>query len=440
MFHLAHHDPLTDLPNRLLLSDRLDHAIERARRDNYRVAVLFLDLDRFKYINDTLGHGVGDAVLREVSKQLVGTMRAEDTVARLGGDEFMIVIDNLKHSEEAGFIAQKALDALTDEMHIDNLQFYLTGSIGISIFPDDGNSVDELIKNADTAMYRAKEHGRNSYHYYTSELTVNALEHFALENSLRVALDRNEFELHYQPQRQLGTSRLIGMEALLRWRHPEQGLIGPDRFIPIAEDAGLMVDIGNWVLHTACKQAREWTDAGASLTKMAVNLSEQQITRGDLADCVAHALRESGLGPDRLELEITETCIMHQPERAIEMLDRVRNMGVTLAIDDFGTGHSSLSQLKRLPSHLLKIDQSFVRDMPNDSNDEAIARAIVAMGHALGLRVIAEGIENRQQAEALLDAGCDVGQGFLLGHPVPAYEAYQLLAGGHPQHESGATA
>ena len=427
MYHLAHHDPLTDLPNRLLLGDRLRHAIERARRDDYHVAVLFLDLDRFKNINDTLGHSVGDAVLRQVGGRLERQMRVEDTVARLGGDEFMVVIDHLKHPEEAGFIAQKALDVLTEKMRVDELEFFLTGSIGISLYPDDGNSVDDLIKNADTAMYRAKEHGRNRYHYYTRELTVEALEHFALENSLRLALERDELELHYQPQRELSSGRLIGVEALMRWRHPERGLIGPDRIIPVAEDAGLMVSMGSWLLRTACHQARDWMDAGLPPMKMAVNLSGKQITRDDLPEIVAGALENGGLAPEHLELEITESFVMHQPEHAIGTLERLRAMGVTLAIDDFGTGHSSLSHLKRIPAHVLKIDRSFVRDMPTDPNDEAIARAIVAVGHALGLKVIAEGIENSQQAEVLRDAGCDAGQGYLFGYPAPAHEAYALL-------------
>lgn len=428
MFHLAHHDPLTDLPNRLLLGDRLGHAIERARRDGHRLGVLFLDLDRFKYINDTLGHGVGDEVLRQVGDRLVTHMRAEDTVARLGGDEFMVVIDRLKHPEEAAVVAQKALQALSEEMRVDDHAFFLTGSIGISMYPDDGNSVGDLIKNADTAMYRAKERGRNHYHYYTSELTADALEHFALENNLRLALDRDEFELHYQPQRELSSGRLIGVEALLRWRHPEYGLIRPDRFISVAEDAGLMVSIGTWVLRTACRQAREWADAGLSPIKMAVNLSGKQITRDDLPEVIAEALESGGLAPEHLELEIAESFVMHRLEHAIGTLDRVRSMGVSLAIDDFGTGYSSLSHLKRLPIHVLKIDRSFVRDMPSDPNDEAIARAIIAMGHALDLRVIAEGIENSQQAAVLRDAGCDAAQGYHFGHPAPVHEAYALLA------------
>ncbi len=439
MYHLAHHDPLTDLPNRLLLGDRLAHAIERARRDHHRVAVLFLDLDRFKIINDTLGHGVGDAILRHVGVRLQRHMRAEDTVARLGGDEFMVVIDHLKHPEEAGFIAQKVIEALTEEMRVDDLKFYLTGSIGISLFPDDGESTDELIKNADTAMYRAKERGRNQYHYYTSELTADAMEHFALTNNLRLALERDEFELYYQPQRELSSRRLIGVEALLRWHHPEHGLIRPDRFIPVAEDAGLMVPIGTWVLETACRQARQWADAGLPPFKMAINLSGKQLTRDDLPEIIGQALRDSDLTPGHLELEITETFVMHQPEHTIGVLDRLRGMGVSLAIDDFGTGHSSLSQLKRLPSHCLKIDRSFVRDLPTDPNDEAIARAIVAMGHALGLGIIAEGIENSQQAEVLRQAGCDVGQGYHFGYPVPANEMYALLAAELRQLSAGET-
>jgi len=411
----------------LLLGDRLGHAIERARRDDHRVAVLFLDLDRFKNINDTVGHGVGDAVLRQVGDRLERHVRVEDTVARLGGDEFMVVIDHLKHPEEAGFIAQKVLDVLTEKMRVDELEYFLTGSIGISLYPDDGNSVDDLIKNADTAMYRAKERGRNHYHYYTSELTDEALEHFALESSLRLALERDELELHYQPQRELSSGRLIGVEALLRWHHPERGLIGPDRIIPVAEDAGLMVSMGSWLLRTACHQARDWMDAGLPPMKMAVNLSGKQITRDDLPEIVAGALEYGGLAPEHLELEITESFVMHQPELAIGTLDRLRAMGVTLAIDDFGTGHSSLSHLKRIPAQVLKIDRSFVRDMPTDPNDEAIARAIVAVGHALGLKVIAEGIENSQQAEVLRDAGCDAGQGYLFGYPAPADDAYALL-------------
>lgn len=323
---------------------------------------------------------------------------------------------------------QARIHHLAHHVPLTDLPNRMLQSERISLFPDNGSSVDELIKNADTALYRAKERGPNGFHYYTSSLTADALEHFALENNRRLTLERDEFELHYQPQRELASGRVVGVEALLRWYHPEHGIIPPDRFIPLAEDAGLMVSIRTWVLRTACLQARQWADAGLSGLKMAVNLSGRQIIRDDLPEVVAAALQETGLEPDRLELEITESFVMHQPDRAIATLARLRDMGLGLAIDDFGTGHSFLSHLKRIPSQVLKIDRSFVRDLPADPNDEVLARAIVAMDHALSLKVIAEGIANPDQAESLHDAGCDAGQGYLFGRPLPAREAYALLA------------
>ncbi|WP_260291770.1 EAL domain-containing protein [Sedimenticola hydrogenitrophicus] len=428
IYHLAHHDPLTDLPNRMMLNDRLAHAMERAQREAHRIAVLFLDLDRFKNINDTLGHGVGDEVLRKVAERLAQSVRAQDTVARLGGDEFMVIMEGVHHLQEVSLVAQKLLEVLAREIVIEKRRFFLSASIGISLYPDDGNSVDELIKNADTAMYRAKEHGRNGFHFYTSEMTATAIEHYALENSLRQGLERQEFELHYQPQCDLLSGRITGLEALLRWTHPDWGTVGPDRFIPIAEDAGLILPLGEWVLRTACRQARTWLDAGLLDGRVAVNLSGQQITRGDLEQVVTRVLAETGLPADHLELEVTEGFIMHQPEQTVRMLDNLRAMGVSLAIDDFGTGHSSLSYLKRLPIHLLKIDRSFVRDLAVDPNDEAIARAIIAMGQALGLRVIAEGVEEQRQADILTEAGCDQVQGYFYARPVPAEQIPALLA------------
>ncbi|HEY0719981.1 MAG TPA: EAL domain-containing protein [Gammaproteobacteria bacterium] len=429
--HLAHHDPLTNLPNRLLLTDRLEHAIARARRSGESVAVLFLDLDRFKNINDTLGHPVGDDLLMKVAERLREVLRETqhegDTVARLGGDEFVVLLEGVDAQEEIEDVANRILDHIGTPFTVQGQELYIGASIGISLFPGDGEEVATLIRNADTAMYRAKEQGRDTFRFYTAELTSEALSRMSLEASLRYALIRNELQLHYQPQYDFTSGELVGAEALLRWHNPEHGRVSPDRFIPLAEDIGLIVPLGEWVLATACTTARQWLDQGLSLQTISVNLSGIQLQRDDIVEKVELILRATRLPPHMLELEITETVLMRQPEQAQALMDRLRALGVGLAVDDFGTGYSSLSYLKRFPITNLKIDKSFVRDIPHDANDTAITQAVIALGHSLQLKVTAEGVESEQQAQLLRTLGCDKAQGYLYGRPVPA-EEFRTLA------------
>lgn len=429
--HLAHHDPLTGLPNRTLLSDRLEHAVARARRTGESVAVLFLDLDRFKNVNDTLGHPVGDDLLMKVAGRLREVLyeaqREGDTIARLGGDEFVILLEGSDSQEAVEDVANKILDTISMPFTAQGQELYIGASIGISLFPDDGEDVATLIKNADAAMYRAKEQGRHTFRFYTAELTSEAISRMALEASLRYALARDELQLHYQPQYDCASGELVGAEALLRWRSPEHGMVPPDRFIPLAEDIGLIVPLGEWVLATACGTARQWLDQGLVLQTISVNLSGLQLQRDDIVEKVELILHATGLPAHMLELEITETVLMKQPEQAQLTMDRLRALGVGLAVDDFGTGYSSLSYLKRFPITNLKIDKSFVLDIPLDANDTAITQAVIALGHSLQLKVTAEGVENEQQACLLLDLGCDKAQGYLFGRPMPAAE-FAVLA------------
>ncbi|WP_428603731.1 PAS domain S-box protein [Sedimenticola sp.] len=424
--YLAHHDPLTELPNRLLFTARLDHALERARRDGSYIAVLFIDLDLFKNINDSLGHPVGDTLLQQVARRIKQQLRDEDTVARLGGDEFTVLLEQLANPQKAGNIADKLTQCFVTPFEIESRSLHVTASIGISIFPSDGDNTATLLRNADTAMYQAKAMGRNGFQYYVEEMTSSAVKRVLLENSLRQALNLNQFVIYYQPKLSLVDDSLIGSEALVRWVHPEMGLMPPDSFIPLAEDTGLIVSIGAWVLNTACCQIKQWQDAGLETGTVAVNLSVQQLQRGDLIKTVKQALAHSGIAAEFLELEITESFIMDEAEKAIEVLSELRTLGVTLSIDDFGTGYSSLSYLKQLPINNLKIDKSFVRDIPQDPNDEAIARAIIALAANLQLDVIAEGIETKEQLAFLRREGCGLGQGYLFSPPIPAddFEAY----------------
>ncbi|MBI1907429.1 MAG: EAL domain-containing protein [Rhodocyclales bacterium] len=418
--HLAHHDSLTGLPNRLLFTARVEHALKRAQRDGQSVALLFVDLDHFKNINDSLGHPVGDLLLMQAAERLLGVVRDGDTVARLGGDEFTLLLEGLRDERGATHIAAKIVEAFNDPFIVDGHVLHVGVSIGISVSPADGEDFPILLRNADAAMYHAKARGRNGYQFYTAELTASAQERMSLENSLRQALRLDQFEVYYQPQLDLASGQVIGAEALLRWNHPEMGLVGPDRFIPVAEDTGLIIPIGAWILQSACRQLRQWQRDGLPLKRVSVNLSGQQLRRGDLVATVRQALAESGLAAQSLELEITEGFIMQQAEKAIEVLDQLRALGVTLSIDDFGTGYSSLAYLKRLPIDTLKIDKSFVRDIPHDVNDEAIARAVIALATSLQLGVIAEGIETAEQRTFLLNQGCRQGQGYLFSPPVPA--------------------
>jgi len=417
--NLAQYDQLTGLPNRMLFNDRLEHACSRSERTGVRTGLMFIDLDRFKNVNDTLGHQAGDYLLQEVAKRLTDTVRAQDTVARLGGDEFTVILEDLAHPEDAGIVAEKLLQALAKTVDIDGQAVVTGGSIGIGIFPDDGDDTESLVKHADMAMYQAKQQGRNRYKFYTIELAEYAETRFHIENRLRHALDNHELELYYQPQVDVTSGELIGAEALLRWNDPEKGLVMPDKFIDLAEETGLIEPIGAWVLEAACLQARAWQEDGHPPLRMTVNVSGYQITHSAIVETVENALKATGLDPQYLELEITESFVMEHTEKVISTLNQLRGLGVSLAIDDFGTGYSSLSYLKRLSIDRLKIDRSFVMDIPDDKDDEAIVATIIAMSKNLGLYVIAEGVEKQEQIDFLREHGCVEMQGYYFSKPVP---------------------
>jgi diguanylate cyclase (GGDEF)-like protein/PAS domain S-box-containing protein len=420
--HLAYHDALTGLPNRLLFKDRLTVALSHAQRDQSHLAVLFLDLDRFKVINDSLGHNIGDQLLQAVAARVASCVRDSDTVARLGGDEFTVLLPRLKRSEDAAPIAQKIIEAIRHPFHLEGREFFTTTSIGISLFPEDGTDAEHLIKNADTAMYQAKELGRDNYQLFNAIVNEKALQRIMLEHGLRKALFNEELEVHYQPIFDLRHSRITGMEALLRWRHPQVGSISPATFIPIAEATGVMIPIGIWALRAACKQAKAWHDAGFQSLSLAVNLSVTQLQQHDLVQVVRETLEETGLPPRMLELEITESSAMQSPETSVRTLFDLKKLGIRISLDDFGTGHSSLSYLKRFPIDTLKIDQSFVRDINSDPDTAAIVTAIIAMAHSLRLKVIAEGVEFTDQLNFLRAHGCDQMQGYLIKPPVSGEE------------------
>ncbi len=424
--HLAHHDPLTGLPNRLLLLERVDHALTVARRHEHAVAVMFLDLDRFKNINDSLGHPAGDDLLREVAARLTRQMREEDTVARLGGDEFVILLEDSPTVVDIGHVARKILSALEAPFSLNGREVYITASVGVAISPRDGDDARTMLKNADAAMYRAKELGRNTYQYYTADLTAAACERFELENSLRRAIDRREFELHYQIQVSARTGEVTGVEALVRWHHPELGLIPPDRFIPLAEETGLILPLGRWILSAACLQAAAWRREGYPPIRMAVNLSGRQLADEGLPAAVRAAIEDSGIDPHLLELELTESALMANPQAA-HILQSLKAGGVELAIDDFGTGYSSLGRLQRFPIDRLKIDRSFVEHIVCNPDDQSIATAIIAMAHSLEMEVVAEGIEDRAQLTTLVRHQCDEMQGYYFSRPLPAEQAAALL-------------
>jgi diguanylate cyclase (GGDEF)-like protein/PAS domain S-box-containing protein len=423
---LAHHDFLTGLPNRVVMEDRLAHAIALAERNGTRLALLFIDLDRFKNINDSLGHHVGDLVLREVAGRLVACTRKSDTVCRLGGDEFLVILDGLLEEEDAGRIAAKILDGLAARCTIEGHALYVTPSIGISVYPQDGSDPGTLMKNADAAMYHAKKQGRNVYQFFTRELNVKASERLTLENSLRRGLERDEFLLHFQPQLDIRSGRIVGVEALVRWRHPEWNMVSPGRFIPVAEDTGLVIPLGEWILRRACFLGRQWQDRGWALP-VAVNISATQFHHKGFMDSVSRALADSGLDPRRLELELTEGVVMADGGDNDARLHRLKSLGISLAIDDFGTGYSNLGYLKRFPLDRLKIDQSFVRDLVNDPTDRAIVQAIIALGRTLGLRTIAEGVETTEQRDRLRALGADEFQGYLFRPPLPVDALERLM-------------
>jgi diguanylate cyclase (GGDEF)-like protein/PAS domain S-box-containing protein len=420
--YLAHHDPLTELPNRLLLLERLTHAISRAYRQRIQLAVIFLDLDRFKQINDSLGHPHGDLLLQYVSDRLSHEIRSDDTLARIGGDEFVLLLEGVNRTDAVAHAAQKLVSLFDVPFNLDGHEVTVSASLGISIYPQDGDEPTLLLRNADAAMYRAKELGRNNYQFYTQELTQNALKRAAMENSLRHSVDRNELYLLYQPKVELVSGRMIGAESLLRWQSTDFGLVSPATFIPLAEESGLIHGIGKWILNEVCRQGKVWLDSGYEIGRIAVNISGLQIQRGRLVEEVTQALEENTLPSEKLELEVTEGFIMEDPEFAIRQLSFLREIGVELSIDDFGTGYSSLSYLKRLPIDKLKIDQSFVREIPHDQDDMAITDAVIAMGQTLGLSVIAEGVETDVQVDFLTSHGCSEGQGYLFSKPVRSEE------------------
>jgi diguanylate cyclase (GGDEF)-like protein/PAS domain S-box-containing protein len=426
---LAYHDPLTGLPNRLLVRDRFQQAVAHADRVGSKVALLFLDLDNFKNINDSLGHAAGDAMLVEVATRLEHCIRETDTISRQGGDEFLIVLSDLPDTDAVLPVLGKLLDRLQEPFHADRQELATSVSIGVTLFPEDGRDFDSLLKKADMAMYRAKDAGRNTYRFFDESMNTEAMERLAMQSGLRRALERKEFVLHYQPKIELATGAVIGAEALLRWNHPDQGMVPPGRFIPAAEESGLIVAIGEWVLHEACQQAMAWQRAGLPPLSIAVNLSAAQFKRGDVGRVVTRALEASGLEPTLLELEMTESILIQNVESVLTTVQGLKRLGVKLSIDDFGTGYSSLSYLKRFDIDKLKIDQSFIRDLASDADDAAIVNAIIHMAHSLNLKTVAEGVETVAALEKLRALQCDEAQGYHFARPLPADAFARYLAG-----------
>ncbi|HET7763658.1 MAG TPA: EAL domain-containing protein [Burkholderiales bacterium] len=433
---LANHDALTSLPNRTMFNEVLTIAIQNARRYKRNFAVLFIDLDRFKNINDTLGHDAGDKLLQQMGKRLLDTMRTSDIVARLGGDEFVVLVQEISEAKQVASVARKVLSALVQPMTIQGQECRVTASIGICMYPAEAQDELALMKNADIAMYRAKEDGKNNYKFYTEEMNVHSFERLALETSLRRGLERSEFLLHYQAKVDLQSGSITGVEALIRWQHPDLGLVPPAQFIPLAEETGLIVPIGRWVLHTACAQNVAWQRQGLPPVHIAVNLSARQFADDDLVQDVADALRSTGLRPELLELELTESVVIQNTERAGGIVSEIKKMGVRLAIDDFGVGYSSLTHLKRFPIDTLKVDRSFIRDLPADPEDKAITEAIIAMGKSLNLTVVAEGVETQEQQSFLQELDCDEMQGYYFSKPIPGDAFAELLRrrGVEPKH------
>jgi len=425
--YLATHDGLTGLPNRMMFNQLLEQSIKSARRKESKCAVLFIDLDRFKIINDSLGHSVGDALLVEVASRLRSSVRESDVVARLGGDEFVIVLSEIFDSDQIAMVARKVLSGLVSPLNLAGHDCRTTGSIGIAIFPDNGGDAQTLTKNADMAMYLAKEEGKNDFRFYSPVIKSQSIERLMLESSLRHALELNQFALHYQPKIEAATGQINGVDALLRWRHPDLGDLPPMKFIPLAEETGLIIPIGRWVLRTACAQNMAWQRQGLPVISMAVNLSPRQFQDDHLLRDVDDALKETGMPAHLLQLEITESMVMQNVARAIKLLDEIQDRGVRLAIDDFGTGYSSMSLMKQFPIDTIKIDRSFVRDLAENPQDRAIATAIINMGKALGLTVVAEGVETTEQDAFLRGHSCDELQGFLFSKPVPADDIPLLL-------------
>ena len=429
---LARFDSLTGLPNRSMFLAELDRAIARAQRGGEDFAVCFMDLDRFKSINDTLGHAAGDELLKVMARRLRHVLRTNDMVARLGGDEFVIMLEGNAQANERAAVARKLLEAVGEPLALSGCEVLVTGSIGIACFPVDGADAATLLKHADAAMYQAKAQGKAAVRFYTAELAEQATRAFEMESELRLALVRSELLLHYQPKIDLGADRLQSVEALLRWRHPTRGMVSPGEFIPLAEERGLIVPIGRWVVQAACRQIRDWRSAGLQPVPVAVNLSARQFASDTLVADIRDAMALYGVAPAELEFELTESALMADPERAAAVLSQLDVMGLRIAIDDFGTGYSSLSYLKRFPADLVKIDRSFVKGLPGDRDDAAITQAVIAMAHSLGLGVVAEGVETTAQLESLRRMGCDQAQGYLLGRPMPAEDMAARLAQADP--------
>jgi diguanylate cyclase (GGDEF)-like protein/PAS domain S-box-containing protein len=438
---LAYYDALTGLPNRERFKEQAEQAMEAARRVGTKMALIYLDLDHFKRINDTLGHSAGDVLLRDVAQALTRIVRGTDIVAkvdaetsvstslaRLGGDEFTIMLTGLSRSDSAARVAKRIQHALNRPLILDDREYVVTGSMGIAVFPEDGEDVDELLRNADIAMYAAKEDGRNSYRFFSTEMNERMLERLALESDLRGALDREELVLHYQPQVEAVTGKIVAVEALVRWQHPERGLVPPLSFIGIAEETGLIVPLGEWVMLRACEQAVAWQQAGFPPMRVSVNVASQQLSQGDLVETVRQVLDATALSGEYLEIEITESSLMSDVETTTQKLVELKETGLSLSVDDFGTGYSSMNYLKRFPLDALKIDRSFIRDLSVDTNDAAIIRAVIALAKALDLSTVAEGVEEQSQLAFLIEQGCDLIQGFLIGKPMPADQITELLA------------
>jgi len=425
--HLAQHDALTDLPNRVLFNDRLEQAISLAERQDKQLAVMFVDLDHFKKINDSLGHDIGDKVLQSVAGRLKGCIRRSDTISRIGGDEFVVLLSQVEHAEDAAISAQKALRALTAPLIIDGKSLDINVSIGVSTYPSDGQDAESLLNRADNALYEAKQRGRNNYQFFRHEMHARLADRQSLEADLRCALGRNEFVLHYQPILNLQTGQITGVEALIRWLHPQRGLIYPEKFVPLAEECGLILGIGQWVLLEACKQARVWRDGGLGIVPVSVNVSATEFGAKDFLSGVRAVLIATGVEPENLELELTESVLMHDAEAAVVTLIKLKAMGVQVAIDDFGTGYSSFTYLRRFPSDALKLHHSFVQEIMADPRDAAIVSAMINIGRSLKQRIIAEGVETSAQLEFLRRHGCGEGQGYYFSRPVVAERVANLF-------------